>query len=178
MAFFEYFLCQTAWNFLFFVIQWVGANHNNSSEEMEADCRPIPLCNLFLHLSCTGMSLARPCLWAGRRPVWRFWAAPCCAAPALKTTCEGSNITANHSLPQPGSTCKTHPLPAATQTESIRHAWHHPLLLFWQIKPAKTKQNNTKRLSRVHTCNQIVHWTFIIYEQTTYIFHVNHPANI
>lgn len=35
--------------------------------------------------------------------------APCCAAPALKTY-EGSNITANHSLPHPGSTSKPRPL--------------------------------------------------------------------
>lgn len=56
------------------------------------------------------MSLALPSLWAGQRPAWQSWEAPCCAAPALKTS-EGSNITVNHSLPHPGSTCK--PIPSS-----------------------------------------------------------------
>lgn len=89
-----------------------------------------------------GMSLAQPCLSDGQQPVWLFWVALCCAAPAPKKICEDSNITANHSLPQQGSTCKPQPLPAVTQTESRGHAWHHPL-----FSPCKS---NKKTIMHTH----------------------------
>lgn len=116
----------------------ITVNHNKSVQTLTA-VKPLA--------SCSGMSLAQPCSWAGQRPVWRYWVAPCCAAPAPKTTCEDSNITANHSLPQPGSTCKPHPLPAATQTESRGHTWHRHLLL--RLCLLKTKP---KRLSCMQSC--------------------------
>lgn len=120
----------------------ITVNHNKSVQTLTV-VKPLA--------SCSGMSLARPCSWAGQRPVWRYWVAPCCAAPAPKTTCEDSNITANHSLPQPGSTCKPHPLPAATQTESRGHTWHRHLLL--RLCLLKTKP---KRLSCMQSCRTLL----------------------
>lgn len=118
-------------------------------------------------LFCTGMSSARLCSWAGRQQAWPYWVVPCCAAPAPKKTCEDSNITANHSLPQPGSTCKPHPLPAATQTESRGHAWQPPLhpivsyrlcLLKWN---QKTIVHTHMESCRTHTLTFISTHTFV-----------------
>lgn len=117
-------------------------------------CQHLHLMPCLYLISCAGMSLAQPCLSDGQQPVWLFWVALCCAAPAPKKICEDSNITANHSLPQQGSTCKPQPLPAVTQTESRGHAWHHPLF---------SLLNLTKRLSCIHTCNHLAQRHFCSY---------------
>lgn len=104
--------------------------------------------------SWTGMSLAQPCLWVGLQPVSQFWAAPCCAAPAQKTY-EDSNITVSLSLPQPGSTSKSHPL--SSSHPNREHRTRLATFLRVQIKPAnitwntKTNMSTHMQLCSTHT---------------------------
>lgn len=141
------------------------------------------------------MSLAQPCLWVGQQPVSQFWAAPCCAAPAQKT-CEDSNITVNHSLPQPGSTSKSHPLSSSHPTREHRTRLA-TLSVSYECKLNLLILHEIQRPTCLHTCNyshrtmcvgtgariiiqQDVFWCYSYkqYEQTSLLFHVNHPINL
>lgn len=124
-------------------------------------CQHLHLMSCLCLVSCAGMSLAQPCLSDGQQPVWLFWVALCCAAPAPKKICEDSNITANHSLPQQGSTCKPQPLPAVTQTESRGHAWHHPL--FSRCK------SNKKTIMHTHMQSFSSKTLLILHSNTRYM---------
>lgn len=99
------------------------------------------------------MSLARHCLWAGLRPVWPSLVVPCCAVLALRMVSEGSNITASHSHPQPGSTCKTNPSSSSHPNREQRTSLTSAPLFNWKITPDKTI-----RLPRIEKCNHVVRW--------------------